>query len=300
MKLDARLLEILRAAIEQGSFSAAAVVLNMSQPAVSMAIRQLEDRLGEPVVSRDSKGVRPTQTGLILLRHAQALDQTLRTAAREIALSRQAVQGPLAIGGTTGALLAVVPPVLAAMVSDGEKRDISLIELRDESIDSALRRHEIDIAICSAQNSAQPADIEVTALFPEEFVLVARHNHWGPNGVRLAQTLDRLWIMPWADGATRRHLEALFVVADLPMPRNVLRCDALATIWAILRQTDAVALLPYGVLRDEIESNRLVAVPMNAGLPPRKLVIKSLRTLSGSEMAAQFIALARRLLANGT
>jgi LysR family transcriptional regulator of abg operon len=77
LRLDPRHLRILLTVVRLGSFSAAARSLNMSQPAVSMLIAQLERAVGAQLVERGRQGAIPTQAGRILTRRAEMIETVL-------------------------------------------------------------------------------------------------------------------------------------------------------------------------------------------------------------------------------
>ncbi|SLN60194.1 HTH-type transcriptional regulator CysL [Aquimixticola soesokkakensis] len=297
MSIDPRHLRILLAVVRQGSFSAAAAVLNMTQPSVSMAIAQLEDRLGKQVVIRDRKGALLTPEGHILIRHASAMENILDHAMAELAAKDQQIAGPMVIGGTTGAFLALVPPVIAVLQDELDALDVTLVHLADEMIGEALRRREIDIALCSARLDALAPGLEEIPLTREPFVLVSGAGKLPPEGLNIAQAALRPWVFPRVSGETKRQLEAVFISAGVPVPANVIRCDMLATQKEILRQGNALALLPRSAVATELAAGILSSAPLMGAPPPRKLVCLKLRDSPLSPLAERFVTAACRTVA---
>lgn len=296
MKPDPRLLRILLAVARERSLSAAATRLNMTQPSVSVAIAQLEDRIGQQVVIRDRKGAVLTQAGEILVRHARAIENVLAHAEQDLRAKPDDEDGPLVIGGTTGALLAVVPRVTALLQGEGRAVDISLLDARDQDLPELLRSRAVDLVLSPAPAQAGPRDIEQILLLREPFLLVA-----GPGvdlpaaGLSVAQAARHPWILPLAQGATRSQVEAMFLSADTPLPRNVVRCDLLATMKELVRHTGALALLPASVVEAEIAAGLLRTAPLLGGPPPRRLIAQRLRDADLSPAAARFLRWAQTL-----
>lgn len=294
--LDPRLLRILLAVSREHSLSAAAVRLNMTQPSVSIAIAQLEDRIGRQLVVRDRKGAVLTPAGEILARHARALENVLATAALEVRHQHDALDGPLTIGGTTGALLAIVPKVTALLQGDGRQVDIALLDARDEDLPELLRSRAADLVLSPAPARAGPQDIEQILLLREPFLLVAGPQLVLPEaGFTVRQAAQFPWILPLAQGATRSQLEAMFLSADTPLPASVVRCDLLATMKELVRHTRALALLPASVVEAEIAAGLLATAPLIGGPPPRRLVAQRLRHAEISPVAARFLQHAQTL-----
>lgn len=296
MNLDPRLLRILLAVARKGSFSRAAASLNMTQPSVSIAISQLEDRVGEQVVTRERRGAALTLAGETLVRHAQSIENVLATAGRELSRQRDRVEGPLTIGGTTGALFSIVPRVTGMLHAEGVALDLSVMEAKDEDLPALLRRRIVELVLCAGSPLGTPADIEEFEIAREPFVLVAGPTTDLPaQGLTVEQASAFPWVLPLVEGATRRHLEAVFIAADVPLPRNIVRCDMLATMKEVVRQTRCVALLPLPVVEAELESGLMRTVPLAGGPAPRRLVGQKIIGEPGSPMARRFLEVALRL-----
>lgn len=290
MTLDPRHLRILLAVVRSGSFSAAAEALGMSQPSVSVTIAQLEDKLGHAVLTRGRKGGQLTDEGRILLRHAEAMEAVLAEAAREISARAQGIAGPVVIGGTPGALMAIAPAALARLQARVGPVDVSLIEMADDALTEALRRRSIAMALCPARMGALEPDLEEIPLISEPFVLVSGPGSLPPGGLGIPDAATRSWVFPLQPGETRRQLEAVFIGAGVPAPRDVIRCDNLSVQKEILRHGGAIALLPRSVVAPELERGTLMSAPLHGGPPPRRLVALKLRSVALSPVAGQFLS----------
>src|SRR5205809_5785263 len=105
-------LETFAAVIELGSFSAAAQRLNLTQPAVSFQIRQLERRLGLRLIERVGRRALPTVAGRELLPHIGHIDDALAAAFTAIGPYAQGVAGRVRLGTGATACIYLLPPVL--------------------------------------------------------------------------------------------------------------------------------------------------------------------------------------------
>jgi LysR family transcriptional regulator of abg operon len=296
MTLDPRLLRILLAVARERSLSAAAVRLNMTQPSVSIAIAQLEDRVGKQVVIRDRKGAVLTSVGEMLVRHAHAIENVLSHAEQDLRHQLEGEDSPLTIGGTTGALLAIVPRTTSLLQAEGRVVDISLVDATDQDLDELLRSRAVDLVLSPAPARPGPRDIEHILLLREPFLLVAAPGVDLPqNGLNVPQAAGYPWILPLAQGATRSQVEAMFLSADTPLPRNLVRCDLLATMKELVRHTGSLALLPASVVEAEIAAGLLQTVPLVGGPPPRRLIAQRLRSAELSPTAARFLRHAQTL-----
>src|SRR5437870_8620001 len=105
-------LRTLEAVARHGSFSRAARELNLTQPAVSMQVRQLEERLGLALLERVGKRAFPTRAGEVLLSHAARALTELETGVAMVQRLRGIVAGRVRIGTSASISIYLLPPVL--------------------------------------------------------------------------------------------------------------------------------------------------------------------------------------------
>src|ERR671919_3247851 len=100
--MDTRQLAAFCAVVERRSFSQAAERLGVTQPAVSLQVRALEERLGQRLIDRSGRRVEPTEAGLRVYRNAQRLLQLEQQLIEDVADGEEAeLGGSLAIGAST-------------------------------------------------------------------------------------------------------------------------------------------------------------------------------------------------------
>lgn len=109
MGMDLEQLESLVAVAEEGGISAAARRRHLSQPAVSLQIKALEEELGTPLLRREVRGAVPTRAGSALLAHARRVLLTVRAARAEMEELRGLGRGHLTLGTTDAAATLIVP-----------------------------------------------------------------------------------------------------------------------------------------------------------------------------------------------
>ena len=100
--------------VELGSFSAAAERLNLSQPAVSQQIRELERRLGAVLIERVGRKARPSVAGEELLTHAARIDAAVHAAVEAVTRHGEAALGRVRIGTGATACIFLLPPALSS------------------------------------------------------------------------------------------------------------------------------------------------------------------------------------------
>jgi DNA-binding transcriptional LysR family regulator len=144
---ELRHLQVFREVARLGSLSAAADSLAYSQPAVSQQMTALERRAGVPLLERTTRGVRLTQAGEALLRHAETIlaEQTLAERELEAIASLRGGRVRMASFPTAGA--ALVPSTVALFSARYPDVELSVVEAEPEEAVPLLRAGELDIAI---------------------------------------------------------------------------------------------------------------------------------------------------------
>src|SRR4030095_15737697 len=124
--MDTRQLQAFCAVVEKKSFSQAADQLGVTQPAVSLQVRALEERLGQTLLDRSGRRVEPTGAGLRLYRSGQRLLALEGQLYDEVAADSGELQGTLAIGASTGPGAHLVPLLLCEFQQEHPELHVSL------------------------------------------------------------------------------------------------------------------------------------------------------------------------------
>jgi DNA-binding transcriptional LysR family regulator len=189
--------------IERGSFSGAATLLGVSQPAVSQQVRQLENRFGVKLVERVGRGASATAAGEALLAHARGIEAAVAAATEAMVPHAAGESGRVRIGTGATACIYLLPamlrdlrvrfPALDIMVSTGNTPDI----LR------AVEENRIDLALVTLPAAGRMFDVR--PILDDEFVVLAPRNMRLPHEITPAE-LSRLPLLLYEPGATTRRL----------------------------------------------------------------------------------------------
>ncbi len=145
--MDIRQLRYFVAIVEHGSFSRAATVLNVAQPALSLHVRNMEEALGTPLLHRNPRGVTVTEAGAILLRHARGILDQLALGEEEIRGRLNDPSGTVKLGlpGTISHILAV--PLITAARTRWPKIRLRIAEAMSGFVLEWMREGRIDLAV---------------------------------------------------------------------------------------------------------------------------------------------------------
>jgi DNA-binding transcriptional LysR family regulator len=259
--LDPRALLTFLRVCEAGSISGAARLLNISQPSVSNAVSALEARLGARLFDRSRNGIVLTAAGEALLQRGTMVHNLLRDARTEATNAAQGVFGPLRVGGTPGALVSLLPEAIRGLDAAGLHFELNVVERSDLQLNRMLRDGEIELAFVTTEIEVPPADFIEQTLSRDPFTLIVGRSQYAlPDRMSLSDAGDLQWVLPEAQGAFRRQVDALFIAAGIPHPADVIRCDSLLTTKAIVRSGPRVTILPREVASAELSIGVLRAV----------------------------------------
>ena len=146
--MEIRTLRNFAAVVRAGNVTRAAAALHVSQPALSMQLRELEEELGGPLLVRRARGVEPTERGSLLLRRADdivALADRTRDEVR--AEGAGGLTGTLAIGAGETLAFGAVGRALAALRAENPHLKIAITSGNGAQIDDAIRSGTLDLAL---------------------------------------------------------------------------------------------------------------------------------------------------------
>ena len=153
------------------SFSKCAAALNITQPAVSRHIGELEARYGMPLFVRGTSGVALTKAGGLLLQHAEGLLSAYQKMDYDMELLSQTSRGRLSIGASTTIAMYLLPPVLAAFMERSGGVEVSMLSGNSENVEQWLRDGTVDIGF--VENASRRPWLHYEPLMADELVLVA-------------------------------------------------------------------------------------------------------------------------------
>jgi DNA-binding transcriptional LysR family regulator len=174
--MDTRQLAAFCAVVERKSFSQAAERLGVTQPAVSLQIRSLEDRLGQQLLDRSGRRVEPTEAGRRLYRGAQRLLAQERQLLEDVAGEAEGpLRGQLALGASTGPGGTVVPVLLCEFAEANPEVTVDLTISDTQTIVDRVARRELELGVVGA--TPRNRSVAYEAFFRDEVVLVCLPKH---------------------------------------------------------------------------------------------------------------------------
>jgi DNA-binding transcriptional LysR family regulator len=200
-------LVVFRAVAEQLSFRKAAEELYLTQPAVSLQIKALEEELGVQVFDRTGAQITLTPAGTVLLQYAKQVNSLFTQAERDIAALAGDHEGQLALGASTTIAQYVLPRLLGEFCKQYPRVRPTLISGNTEHIVEAVVKQKIDLGLI--EGPARSREVKNEPFLEDELVLIASTSHeWAERvSVSVSDLCAAPLLMRERGSGTRRVIE---------------------------------------------------------------------------------------------
>jgi DNA-binding transcriptional LysR family regulator len=228
--------------VERGSFTRAAKELNLSQPAVTHQIHELERRFNVPLVERLGKRVYLTQAGEKLIEHARNLLEDDARACADMRRFGDGSLGRVRVGTSMTALMYVLPPILRQLKTDHPQLEINLKAGLTATTLQMLKTNALDLGLC-----AFPVDepgFKTIPLFDDELVAILPATVGKtPKTVTPAFLARCPLILGNEDSVLRRSITAWLAAAG-PPPQPVMEFDNVEAIKSVVAVGLGASIVP--------------------------------------------------------
>jgi DNA-binding transcriptional LysR family regulator len=231
--------------VRLGSFSAAAARLNLTQPAVSLQVRQLELKLGLKLIERVGRKATPTAAGRALLQHAGTIDAAVNAALEDVAQHGQAVIGRVRIGIGATACIHILPPILSDLRKRFPQLDLMVNTGNAPEILRAIEENSLDLGLVTLPPNSKNLGraLDVTPLIDDDFVAIAPKAMKLPDPVTPAALMAQPLVIPEPGGNTRSLIDGWFASAGLT-PKPGMELDSVEAIKQLVGAGLGCSVLP--------------------------------------------------------
>jgi len=242
-------LEIVRSA----SFGQAAEKLNITQPALSKSIRNLEQSLDVKLLERHPNGVIPTDFGNLFLEYASLISGEIDRATTEIEQMKGTGRGIVRVGAGATMMQYVIPQAVRAFMALGTDATVTFRQgLRSELV-SCLRRGEVDLIVGSMNSFSVAEDEEFhrELILRDTIVVVADENHplSQAETVAIRDLGGYDWVLPEGTESERDRLGRVLRGEGLDLPHCAISTPSSNFMSTMLQGSDYLSYLPQALLR---------------------------------------------------
>lgn len=277
-RLKLRHLVLLQQIEQHGNLSRVAHHLQLSQPAITKALREVEDIFMAPLFERTHRGLKATPAGLAALQCAHLTLADMESVAHTLIAIDNGMSGRMRIGLTPQVPEAIRNAAFTHLLGQTPRVAVVAREGTTDELVAALASRELDCAIGrSFQDTG--SDIVQEPIYAQEACLLvpvksrARLSKGPLNWGQLAQ-LD--WVFPPSNTPMRRTFNALFLSVGVQPPRPIMETTSIRAIETVLSlEPNSISILASDVAADMTQRGSCAALPyrISLNLPPVSLFV---------------------------
>lgn len=261
--LQTRRLEIFVKLCETRHMQTAAKAFGLTQPAISAALKVLEDGADKVLFERTARGLQPTQASHDMLYPVRRALNDLRRLDADIAVIKGALQGVVMVGALPLGRTRILPQAIVQLLEQHPGVRVATTESPFNLLTLELRAGDVDFVFGALRGSDYASDLQGEELLTEEMVILVRNGH--PllgRSLQLKDLQEQRWVLPRADTPARLLLEAHVQSIGLAPPEPVVETGDMAIIRGMLMRSDMLAVVSAHQLEYEIASGELQALAL--------------------------------------
>jgi len=284
-RIKLRHLESFAAIARCGSLKAACDVLNLSAPALSKTLKDLEEILGVCLMTRDRSGTQLTPEGALFLDFTNQSLSALRRGVDSLSDLQCQGQEPLRLGALPSVAARLMPDAVALFRSAAPETPLTLQDGTHATLTDALRAGSLDMVVGRLGAPETMSGLSFTQLYLEHVVCVARSDHPLTQSATAPAALSAWPILyPPESAAIRPLLDQWCIAMGLEPFAQRIDCVSGAFGRSYLRVSDALWFISEGVVAQDLADGQLarISVDMSLTAGPVGLMQPAQTELSGS------------------
>lgn len=276
------------AVAQQGTLGRAAETLNLSQPALSKTLNELEQLTGTRLFERGRLGAQLTVPGEQFLTHAVKVLDALNTAGQALNRKEDASADVVRIGALPTAALGILPTVIGRFHQQQKSTSLQVATMNNTMLLAGLKSGEIDLGIGRMSDPELMSGLNYELLFLESLKLVVRPDH-----PLLQETITLSRVMEWPVVVSpkgtipRQNAEALLQSQGCKMSGGCIETLSASLSRQLTVDYDYVWFVPSGAVKEDLRQATLVSLPVptqSAGEPIGILTRVDIPLSTGAQM----------------
>ena len=252
--MDLKQLARFLAVVDEGSFSAAARHLKLTQQALSTSITSLEDEIGLTLFERSPGGItKATVYGRALIKHARSQFASIERAKQELRAIHDASTGTITVG--VGEVASdVVAMAVSRLHSLRPEIRINIIEGYSEQLLERLREGEFDFIVAGIGGLLLAEGVVQELLYSSNDILVVRAQHplAGKQNLTLEALQEYTWMVPYSRNSDLEAIVEAFVAAGLEPPRRLIGTDTYTIGARLILSNDFIFMTSPALVSGEL------------------------------------------------
>ncbi|EIV1313616.1 LysR family transcriptional regulator [Salmonella enterica] len=276
------------AVAQQGTLGRAAETLNLSQPALSKTLNELEQLTGTRLFERGRLGAQLTVPGEQFLTHAVKVLDALNTAGQALNRKEDASADVVRVGALPTAALGILPAAIGRFHQQQKSTSLQVATMNNTMLLAGLKSGEIDLGIGRMSDPELMGGLNYELLFLESLKLVVRPGH-----PLLQETITLSRVMEWPvvvspkGTVPRQNAEALLQSQGCKMPAGCIETLSASLSRQLTVDYDYVWFVPSGAVKEDLRQATLFSLPVptqSAGEPIGILTRVDIPLSTGAQM----------------
>ncbi len=276
------------AVAQQGTLGRAAETLNLSQPALSKTLNELEQLTGTRLFERGRLGAQLTVPGEQFLTHAVKVLDALNTAGQALNRKEDASADVVRVGALPTAALGILPAAIGRFHQQQKSTSLQVATMNNTMLLAGLKSGEIDLGIGRMSDPELMGGLNYELLFLESLKLVVRPGH-----PLLQETITLSRVMEWPvvvspkGTVPRQNAEALLQSQGCKTPAGCIETLSASLSRQLTVDYDYVWFVPSGAVKEDLRQATLVSLPVptqSAGEPIGILTRVDIPLSTGAQM----------------
>jgi DNA-binding transcriptional LysR family regulator len=285
-------LEYFSKVVEEKSFSRAADKVFRTQPAVSIAIRRLEEEIGLPLLDRSQKSPVLTEAGQVVYDYAQRILGLRDQVAQAIAEIQSLKRGRIRVGANESTSLYLLPELILKFREQHPEVKVEISRYVSSRLPREVLERSVDFALMASE--PMDRDIESFPVLKDELVLIVSPKHplAGRSSVKIKELGKESFIAHNVKSGSRVKVIEAFARQHTPL-NITLELATIETIKRFVQKRIGLAFVPRMCVREELERGVLVTVPVRGLTHTRFLWAAHRRGANHSPSSEAFLQLLR-------
>ncbi|MFN0040398.1 MAG: LysR substrate-binding domain-containing protein [Burkholderiales bacterium] len=286
-------IRVFLAIIDSGSIRSAAKQLGVTQPAVTKALRQLEESLHARLLDRTPHGVVPTLAGRAFIARARAVQSELRKAEEDLAQLSGERAGSVAFGFSLVGLQ-IVTEAFSRFREHFPDARVRIVEAVSPMLLPLVRDETLDFVVGRWTGGKSDPSINARPLLPCPMSVAGRAGHPRTGTRSLGDLVDAEWIVVNLPGAGASMVEKAFLSTGLSVPKRITQCESFAAMLLLMAETDLLAVLPQPLLATPFGRVGLQALAIKEPLPRETINLITRADVRHTPLAADMVAAVKK------
>lgn len=279
--------------VEKQSFTKAAETLFVTQSAISLQIKSLEEKYGVQLIDRKRNPIRPTKGGEVLYNYAKRISHEYEKIQEKIDEVYYGVQGKLAIGSSYTFGEFFLPHILVNFIEKYPKIEPNIAIRNSKRIADLLLNHRIDIGILERQDLF--ANLHIEPVMKDELVVILPANHRFANqeSIDLKELAQERWLLREPGSGTREMTNFMFSKVGIE-PENYLEFGSSQIIKEAVQRGLGISIMSRLSIVNKVNVGVLKCLKIHENVVTRNIYIATRKDQTRTKIMDLFIEYIKR------